>query len=198
MAVSLNRWLETFKHAFARGTFPHEMSFLLEWRWRNWLLSPEDLVKRLPLKKDSRVLEVGAGSGFYSVAVAKAILEGKLELLDLQKEMLEKARRKMDSAGLKNVSYTAAIADEPVPFENENFDLVFMVTVLGEVKDPDFLIREANRILPRGGTLSVSEHLPDPDFVSLNKLRELLEKNGFSFRRKFGNNWAYTANFEKV
>ncbi|HXG85544.1 MAG TPA: methyltransferase domain-containing protein, partial [Pyrinomonadaceae bacterium] len=167
------------------------MSFILEWRWRNWLLSPEGLVKRLPLKKDSRVLEVGSGSGFYSVAVAKAIPKGKLELLDLQKEMLEKARRKMDSAGLKNVAYTAAIADEPIPFETENFDLVFMETVLGEVKDPDFLIREANRILPRGGTLSVSEHLPDPDFVSLNKLRELLEKNGFSFRRKFGNNWAY-------
>ncbi len=198
MAISINRWFETFKHAFARGTFPHEMSFILEWRWRNWLLSPEDLVKRLPLKQDSRVLEVGSGSGFYSVAVAKAIPKGKLELLDLQKAMLEKARRKMDSAGLKNVAYTAAIADEPIPFENENFDLVFMVTVLGEVKDPEFLIREANRILPRGGTLSVSEHLSDPDFVSLNKLRELLEKNGFSFRRKFGNNWSYTANFEKV
>ncbi len=198
MAISINRWFETFKHAFAHGNFPHEMSFILEWRWRNWLLSPEDLAKRLPLKKDSRVLEVGAGAGFYSVAVAKAIPEGKLVLLDFQKEMLGKARRKMDSAGLKNIAYTAAIADEPIPFENENFDIVFMVTVLGEVKDQDFLIREVNRVLPRGGTLSVSEHLPDLDFVSSNKLRELLEKNGLIFRRKFGNNWAYTANFEKV
>ncbi len=97
MAILINRWFETFKHAFARGTFPHEMSFILEWRWRNWLLSPEDLVKRLPLKKDSRVLEVGSGSGFYSVAVAKAIPEGKLELLDLQTEMLEKARLKIQN-----------------------------------------------------------------------------------------------------
>lgn len=198
MAISLNRWIETFKHAFARGTFPHEMSFILEWRWRNWLLSSDALTKRLPLKKNSRVLEVGAGSGFYSVAVAADIEEGNLELLDLQEEMLEKARQKMKSAGFKNVGYTLAIADAPIPFEDKSFDIVFMVTVLGEVKDQELLIREAHRLLRRGGTLSVSEHLPDPDFVSFGKLRDLLKKNGFRFGRKFGRRWAYTANFEKV
>jgi ubiquinone/menaquinone biosynthesis C-methylase UbiE len=198
-AVSSNRWVEIFKHAFARGTFPHEMSFILEWRWRKWLLSPEALAKRLPLKKDSRVLEIGAGSGFYSVTVAREVAaEGKLELLDLQEEMLAKARRKMEAAGLENVGYTLAHAGAPVPFENESFDIVFMVTVLGEVKDQKFLVGEARRLLRYGGTLSVSEHLPDPDFVSFGKLRVLLEKNGFGFARKFGRRWAYTANFEKV
>ena len=197
MTVLLNRWLEILKHAFARGTFPHEMSFILEWRLRNWLLSPESLAERLPLKKDSRVLEIGAGSGFYSVAVAAAVPEGKLELLDLQEEMLAKARQKMELAGLKNVGYSLARADEPIPLESESFDIVFMVTVLGEVKDQEFLIREARRLLRGGGTLSVSEHLPDPDFVSFGKLRGLVEKNGFKFNRKFGRSWAYTANFEK-
>ncbi len=73
-----------------------------------------------------------------------------------------------------------------------------MVTVLGEVKNQEFLLREVHRLLQRGGILSVSEHLPDPDFVSLGKLRELLEKNRFVFNRKFGRSWAYTANFEKM
>ena len=73
-----------------------------------------------------------------------------------------------------------------------------MVTVLGEVEDPGFLIREIHRLLRRGEVLSVSEHLPDPDFVSLKRLRELLEKNGFVFDRKFGKRPAYTANFEMM
>lgn len=198
MAVLLNRWISTFKHAFARGVFPHEMSFILEWRWRNLLLSPQELVKGLPLKKDSRVLEVGAGSGFYSVVVARAVAGGKLELLDLQEEMLDKARQKMDSAGLENVGYTVANLNGLIPFGDGDSDIVFMVTVLGEVKEREFLIREINRLLRRGGVLSVSEHFPDPDFVSSGKLRLLLGNNGFLFKRRYGQSWAYTANYEKI
>jgi ubiquinone/menaquinone biosynthesis C-methylase UbiE len=198
MANFLYRRFEIIKHAFARGTFPHEMSFVLEWRWRNLLLSPQDLVKRLPLTKKSRVLEVGAGSGFYSVAVAEVLREGKLELLDLQEEMLSKARQKMESAGLKNVGYTLAKGDGRISFDDGSFDVVFMVTVLGEVKDRESLIREICRLLRTHGVLSVSEHLPDPDFVSSGKLRGLLENNGFRFKRRFGRRWAYTANYEKV
>jgi ubiquinone/menaquinone biosynthesis C-methylase UbiE len=195
---SLNRWISIFKHAFARGVFPHEMSFILEWRWRNLLLSPQEMVERLPLKKDSRVLEVGAGSGFYSAAVACAVREGKLELLDLQKEMLDKARRKMESAGFENVGYTVTDENGRIPYDDAGFDTVFMVTVLGEVKQRKLLIREINRVLRRGGVLSVSEHLPDPDFVSSDKLRRLLENNGFRLKQRFGRTWAYTENYEKV
>lgn len=198
MQNNLNHWASTFKHAFARGVFPHEMSFILELGWRNLLLSPPELVKRLPLTKNSRVLEVGAGSGFYSLAVAEAVREGKLELLDLQEEMLGKARQKMESAGLKNVGYTLAKGDGRIPFDDGSFDVVFMVTVLGEVKDQESLIREICRLLRTHGVLSVSEHLPDPDFVSSGKLRGLLENNGFRFKRRFGQSWAYTANYEKV
>ncbi|HXG86190.1 MAG TPA: methyltransferase domain-containing protein [Pyrinomonadaceae bacterium] len=198
MANSFHRWFEVIKHAFARGTFPHEMSFILELGWRNLLLSPPDLVKRLPLTKNSRVLEVGAGSGFYSVAVAEVVREGKLELLDLQEEMLAKARQKMECAGLKNIGYTLAKGDGRIPFDDGSFDVVFMVTVLGEVKDQESLIRETNRLLQRGGTLSVSEHLPDPDFVTSGKLLRLLENNGLRFDWRFGRSWAYTANYEKI
>lgn len=198
MGISINGWLTRFKHAFARGVFPHERSFILEWRWRNLLLSPPELVERLPLKKDSRVLEVGAGSGFYSVEVARAVAEGKLELLDLQEEMLAKARRKIDSAELKNVGYTVANGNGRIPFDDDSYDIVFMVTVLGEVKEQELLIREINRLLRRSGVLSVSEHLPDPDFISSGRLRRLLESNGFRFQRRFGRSWAYTANYEKI
>lgn len=151
----------------------------------------------MPLTKDSRVLEVGAGSGFYSVAVAQAVTEGKLELFDLQVEMLEKARQKMKAADLKNVGYTLANGNGRIPFDEESFDVVFMITVLGEVKDQELLIREIHRLLRTGGVLSVSEHLPDPDFVSSGKLRRLLENNNFCFQRRFGKSWAYTANYEK-
>lgn len=198
MMGSMGRWAGVCRHAFARGTFPHEMSFILESRWRNLLLSPEALAQRLPLTGDSCVLEIGAGSGFYSSAVASRIPRGRLELVDLQEEMLAKARRKVSAAGLGNVGCSVTRAGEPIPFPDASFDVVFMVTVLGEVDDKDSLINDACRLLAPGGVLSLSEHLPDPDFVLLGRLRRLVEPNGFEFRRKFGRRWAFTANFERV
>src|SRR5918993_186638 len=96
------RWARGVKNTILRGVFPHEMSFLLDLPWRNVMLSPRRLAARLPLTAASRVLEVGAGSGFYSAEVARAIPNGRLELLDLQPEMLRKARRKLEAAGLTN------------------------------------------------------------------------------------------------
>lgn len=191
------RWASNVKNTLMRGVFPHEMSLFLDLPWRNVLLSPRTLAARLPLTTTSRVLEVGAGSGFYSVEVARAIPDGRLELSDLQPEMLRKARRKLEAGGLRNVGYTAADAGR-LPFEEDSFDLLFLVTVLGEIADRGAFLREARRVLKPGGVLSVSEHLPDPDFSPCAKVRPLVERTGFKFVGRDGAWWSYTANFMKV
>ena len=116
------------------GVFPHEMSFLLDLPWRNIVLSPQTLVARLSLRATSHVLEVGAGSGFYSVEVARKISEGHLVLLDLQPEMLKKAQQKFKAKWLSNVGYTLADAGK-LPFKEDAFDVIFLVAVLGEIAD---------------------------------------------------------------
>lgn len=191
------RWAGKIKNSFARGVFPHEMSFFLDLPWRHLVLPPQKLVARLGLKNTSRVLEVGAGSGFYSVHVARAIPAGHLELLDLQPEMLAKARRKLEAAGLFNVGYTSADAGA-LPFAADSFDTIFLVAVLGEIAGQNSFLREARRVLKPGGVLSVSEHLPDPDFSSLAKVKSLVEKEGFEFFARDGAKWSYTANFKKA
>ena len=62
------------------------------------ILSPKKLADRLHLKEDFNVLEIDPGSGYFSVEVARCIPQGHLELFDLQKEMLEKARHKIEAA----------------------------------------------------------------------------------------------------
>lgn len=191
------RWARNVKNTLMRGVFPHEMSFLLELPWRNVFLSPRKLAARLPLTAGSRVLEVGAGSGFYSVEVARRLTEGHLELLDLQPEMLEKARRKLEAAGLSNVGYTPADAGR-LPFREGSFDLLFLVAVLGEIADRGAFLAEARRVLKPEGILSVSEHLPDPDYSTCARVKPLVEEAGFRFVGRKGVSWSYTANFEKV
>jgi ubiquinone/menaquinone biosynthesis C-methylase UbiE len=143
------------------------------------------------------VLEVGAGTGFYSAEVARRVSEGHLELLDLQPEMLKKARQKLEAEGLPNVGYTLSDAGK-LPFEADSFDVIFLVAVLGEISDQGAFLSEARRVLKSEGILSVSEHLPDPDFSPLAKVKAVIEGEGFKLTRHYGRRWSYTANFSKA
>lgn len=190
------RWASGVKTALRRGIFPHEVSFFLDLPWRNLVLSPRTLVARLALTPASHVLEVGAGSGFYSVEVARSLSSGRLELLDLQPEMLEKARRNLERRGLSNVGYTLADAGR-LPFPAASFDALFLVAVFGEVANRKAFLNEARRVLKPAGTLSISEHLPDPDFSTFARLKTLVEPEGFDLFARRGAPWSYTANFRR-
>lgn len=192
-----NRWIKRFQNAFSRGVFPHELAFLIDNPARRLLLSPARLADRLPLTDFSCVLEVGAGSGFYSAEVARRISRGHLVLLDLQTEMLVKAKPKLAADGLNNVGYIVADAGA-LPFKENTFDVIYLVTVFGEITNQQFFLTEARRVLKSGGTLSVSEHYPDPDFSSFYKIKLLLEEKDFEFSTRYGVAWNYTANFSKI
>jgi ubiquinone/menaquinone biosynthesis C-methylase UbiE len=173
------------------------MSFILELPLRRLLITPSQLADRLHLQKDSRVLEVGCGSGVFSVEVARRVPDGHLELFDMQPEMLERARRKIQAAGLgKVVGYTQGDARR-LGFARASFDVAFLVAVLGEVPEPRRCLGALHRILRPGGLLSISEHLPDPDFSTLSTLRALVEGEGFELEEHFGPPWSYTANFRR-
>src|SRR5918998_4748779 len=132
--MSVSRWFSDLSKTFGRGIFPQQMSFFLDLPLRKLILSPQRLVARLDLNPASHVLEVGAGSGFFSVEVARTLSQGKLQLLDLQIEMLQKAQRKLRASSLSNVR--CALADaSALSFKEASFDHVFLVTVLGEIKD---------------------------------------------------------------
>jgi ubiquinone/menaquinone biosynthesis C-methylase UbiE len=142
------------------------------------------------------VLEIGPGSGYFSVEVAQRIPQGHLELFDLQQEMLEKARRKIESAGLNNVGFTQGDATN-LPYGKNEFDVVFLAAVLGEISNPEACLQGIYKILRPSGLLSITEQPGDPDFLPLSVVRSLAEKQGFEFIECYGSKKNYTANFRK-
>ena len=194
MGMGSNRGV--FARAFGRGYFPYQFAWLIDNPLRRLLLPPARLARRLPLVESSKILEVGPGSGFFSVELASRVPNGLLELVDLQPEMLEKAKRKLKRAGVDNVGFTAHDATQRLPFVDGAFDVALLVAVLGEIPKPTRLLTDLRRILRPGGALAIHEHLPDPDWISPNKLRSLVETCGFHLTRYYGPNWNYTALFE--
>jgi ubiquinone/menaquinone biosynthesis C-methylase UbiE len=189
-------WKEIISRFFSKGAYPHQLSFWLDFPLRRLILSPQKLADRLHLKENFKVLEVGSGSGYFSVEVARRIPQGHLELLDLQQKMLEKARQKVKAAGLANVGFIQGDATH-LPFDENKFDVVFLVAVLGDVSDPEACLQEIYKILRPSAFLSITEQPGDPDFLPLPVVRSLAEKQGFEFVKSYGKKKNYTVNFRK-
>jgi len=172
-------WKDVWRRVSGRGAYPHQLAALLLLPLRRVVLSPRTLIAHLDLRRTSRVLEIGPGPGFFSIEVAKAVPEGRLELVDLQREMLEKARRRVQRAGVPNVGYTQATA-AALPFRSHSFDVVFLVAVLGEVPDPAACLRAIAGVLRADGQLIVAELPGDPDVLSVDQLRRLSAGTGLA------------------
>lgn len=178
--MSVARLKDVWRRFSGRGTYPHELAVMLLIPLRRIVLSPERLVDHLHLTRTSRVLEVGPGPGFFSITVAQAIPQGRLELVDIQLEMLQKARRRLRRAGVQNAGYTQTNAVK-LPFRSGAFDVVFLVAVLGEVPDPKACLSSIADALRPGGLLSVAELPGDPDALTEEQLRTLTQGTGLEF-----------------
>jgi len=181
----------------SKGIFPHQFAFTLLIPLRNIFLSPKKLIQRLELKEDHTVLEIGPGPGYFSLNVARKLQRGKLVLADIQKEMLDYSKKRLDKKGIKNVEYKICDGNK-LDFNDSSFDRVFMVTVIGEVEQKESYIKEIFRILKKGGILSISELAGDPDKMSVKEVEELVMLCNFKLKNQYGNDKNYTINFEKI
>ncbi len=181
----------------SKGVFPYQYAFTLLIPLRNIFLSPKQLINRLELDERMNVMEVGPGPGYFSREVAKALKNGKLVLADIQSEMLAIAKKRIDKKGLNNVEYYLCDGSK-FRFEDNSFDRIYMVSVLGEVENKEEYLKEFHRMLKLNGILSISELAGDPDKMTIDEVKNLTGKYGFEFYKLYGNKRNYTVNFKKV
>lgn len=99
-------------------------------------------------------LEIGAGTGFFTLNLALAgVLGGPLHVSDLSPGMVEAAEHNAAQAGLV---VTGQVADvESLPYDDASFDLVVGHAVLHHVPDVEQAFREIVRVLRPGGRFVV-------------------------------------------
>jgi ubiquinone/menaquinone biosynthesis C-methylase UbiE len=171
--------------------------------WR-WMLDnlPRQVVQPLRSTVDSfridgvsTVLELGPGSGYFSVEVARRLgPEGRLVCVDIQPEMIGALRRRLLRAGVTNA--LPMVGDAlGLPLADRSVDCAFLVTVLGEVPDRPKALAELHRVLKPGGILSITEALPDPDYQFPDVVRDLCRASGFRLLEHRQRFLGFTMNF---
>jgi ubiquinone/menaquinone biosynthesis C-methylase UbiE len=175
---------------------PHSLRFIL--RFPRRALARERLLEALAPAPGEHVLEVGPGSGYYTLDVAAAVDGGGVDIFDVSQEFLDEVMRAATQRGIGNITATHGDA-RALPYASERFDAAYLVTVLGEVPDQAAALRELARVLRPGGRLVVGESLAagDPHAVTFGKLRNRAESAGFALERRLGSPLAYFASFRK-
>jgi len=149
---------------------------------RQWMQPPAKVVGWMDIEEGMQVLELGPGSGVFTVEAARLADEaGRVFAVDIQPRVISKLNGRLRREGISNVVAAVASAYE-LPLPSKSVDRVFMIAVLAEIPDTRRALLEIRRVLKDDGLLAIGELVPDPDYP----------------RRKTVVRWCRDAGFELV
>jgi ubiquinone/menaquinone biosynthesis C-methylase UbiE len=176
--------------------------------WLAWLVELDNpffvsnrassVIAGLDVKPGMLVLDAGCGPGRLAIPLALSVGQrGRVVAVDLQAEMLERAKAKAERQRIKNIEfYEVQLGANELTFRG--FDRAVMVEVLGEIPNQEAALRELWHALKPGGVLGISEVIADPHFQSRKHVTELTREVGFREIFRFGGRLAYTLYLERL
>lgn len=123
-----------------------------------WQL-PDRVLAALNLKRGQIVADIGAGTGYFSVRLAKSDPAPKVYAADLEPSMVSHLRERMTREGLKNVTAVQASADQAnLPAA---VDLVLIVDTYHHIGDREAYFRNLAKSIKPGGRVAIIDFKPD-------------------------------------
>ena len=138
----------------------------------------KDAVRIANDRPGQRILEVGVGTGLSLPYFRR---DAKVTGIDVSKEMLEKARRRVDRLKLSQVEALVEMDAENMSFEENSFDAVLALYVASVVPNPARFVAEMRRVCIPGGTIVIVNH-----FMSDNPVMRFVEKRLAPLAGKIG------------
>src|SRR5207237_4088575 len=120
-----------------------------------------DLLKFLGAQPGSMIADVGAGDGFFTVRIARAVApSGRAVAVDISESALTKLRERASRENSSNVDAILSTADDPHLAAGQ-FDAALIHNAYHEMTEHDAMLRHIRAALKPGGRLLVVEPLHD-------------------------------------
>lgn len=143
---------------------PASKAYRLEDPERLRFLPPDAVLNVLPLRPGMTIADVGAGTGYFSFPLAKAVGNGgKLFAVDIQEEMLSLLRQKLERPDAPGNIVLVRGEANSTTLRDHSCDLVFLANVWHEVPDHAATLMETRRVLKPSGTLAIIDWRPDTE-----------------------------------
>ena len=152
-------------------------------------LPPSEVLDRLALPPGSIVADIGAGTGYFAIPLARAAgPNGRVFAVDFQPAMLARIRAKLDAADAPaNIELVEGSADR-TSLPESTCDLAFFANIWHEVDDPAKVLQEASRILKPAARLAILDWRndrssppgpPDDHRLAAADVAAFLSRNGW-------------------
>jgi ubiquinone/menaquinone biosynthesis C-methylase UbiE len=120
-----------------------------------------EILAALGASTASRVADIGAGDGFYSVRIARALPpSGRVMAIDVTEKALELLRQRLEREKVTNVDITLGAFDSP-RLAAETYDAAFIYNAYHEMTEYEPMLKEILSSLKPGGRLVISELMRD-------------------------------------
>lgn len=143
------------------GLFSPEDLGLLEGPDRDAWQKPDRIMDSLGIADGSVVADLGAGGGWFTIRLARRVgPNGLVYAEDVQPEMLEAIRRRVDREGLRNVRTIHGTDNDP-RLPAGALDAVLIVEAVHEMRDPVALLRNVRLALKPTGRVGIVDYKMD-------------------------------------
>jgi ubiquinone/menaquinone biosynthesis C-methylase UbiE len=120
---------------------------------------PDEVVAALGLGEDATVADIGAGTGYFSIRLARAVPNGRVFAVDVEADMVRYLTERVSQERLENVTVLTGQPDNPaLP---EPVDVAFVCNVYHHIDDRESYFAQVRRSLAPGGRLVVVDFKKD-------------------------------------
>lgn len=171
-----------------------EISFVMGFEGMSWLErssrekeeNVSKAIENLPIKPNSVVADIGAGSGYYTFRIAPRVPEGKVYAVEIQDAAIRYLASKSKELGFSQVE--PILGTETSPNLPDNVvDVALMVDVYHELEYPVEMLAGIRKALKPKGKLILIEYRGEDDWIpikplhkmTVNQAKKELEANGF-------------------
>lgn len=125
--------------------------------------------------KGGVVVDLGSGTGYLSIEIAKMAPRLKVYGIDLSKAMVNIARKHAQAAEVANVQFKLCNA-AGLPFEDNSIDFIVSIGSLHHWRKPVEVLNESYRVLKNGKEAWIYDGCPD---IPEEEAAKLAKKYGF-------------------
>jgi ubiquinone/menaquinone biosynthesis C-methylase UbiE len=152
------------------------------------------LVQNLNLQPSDQVVDLGAGSGYFTFRIAPKLPQGKVYAVDISKEMLGIVRAKIKKLNFENViPVHGTVTDFDI--QSGTIDSILVVDAYHEFSHPLEMGKSIFEALKPGGKLVLIEYRMEDPLVPIKRLHKMSQKQAIKELSATGLKWVKTLEF---